>query len=73
MTYEDVATFILCVLAKAKRCKLRRVQLRFSDLQEKKSYFAGLTAQVDLNTVKWNIYMLVRIMIFDMNTYGHSI
>jgi len=38
MTSEDVATLILRVLAKPKRRKMRRIQLRFSYPQERRSY-----------------------------------
>jgi len=43
MASEDVATLILCGLDKAKQRKLGRLQLRFPDLQKKRSYFAGVT------------------------------
>jgi len=38
MTSENVATLILCVLTKPKRRKMLRIQLRFSSLQERRSY-----------------------------------
>jgi len=71
MASEDVATSVLCLLAKAKRRELRRVQLPFSYLQKKDRI--SLALQAGLNTLKWNIYMSFRIMIVDVNTHGHSI